>query len=93
MRVMTLADFTPSLRRPMKVKAANGTIDLLLVEAQAIPGSQRDGGGFRLEFHGPLQTGLVQGTYFFLVGGQPQEIFIVPLGPTGDKMRYEALFF
>lgn len=93
MRVLTLADFTPYLRKPMKVKAANGGLDLMLVEAVPIPGSQRQGGGFRLEFHGPLERPLGQGTYRVLVGSQGEEIFFVPLGPREDKMRYEALFF
>ena len=93
MRVLTLADFRPFLRKPMKVKVAAGVLELLLAEAQALPGSLREGGGFRLEFHGPLQQLLGQGNFRFLVGTEPYEIFIVPLGPVGDRMRYEAVFF
>ena len=44
MRSLTLADFKPFLRKPMKVKAAAGVFELLLSDAQAIPGSMRDGG-------------------------------------------------
>jgi hypothetical protein len=93
MRPLTLADFTPFLRKPMKVKAAAGVLELVLADAQALPGSLRDGGGFRLEFLGPLQPMLGQGSFRFLVGAEPQEIFIVPLGPAADRMRYEAIFF
>jgi|SoiMethySBSTD1v2_1073268.scaffolds.fasta_scaffold164865_4 hypothetical protein len=93
MRSLTLADFKPFLRKPMKVKAAAGVFELLLSDAQAIPGSMRDGGGFRLVFLGPLQPMLGQGNFRFLVGAEPHEIFIVPLGPVADKMRYEAIFF
>jgi len=77
----------------MKVKTATGGLELVLAKAQAIPGSLRDGGGFRLEFHGPLQTLLGQGTFRFLVGDHGEDIFIVPIGPIEDRMRYEALFF
>ena len=93
MRPLTLADFTPRLGKPMPVKAANGGLQLSLVEAQPLPPSPRVGGTFRLEFHGPLQPMLGQGTYRFLVGSEPHDIFIVPIGPIGDKMRYEAVFY
>ena len=57
------------------------------------PGSVREDGGFRLEFHGPLQPELGQGIYRFLIGGRPSEIFIVPIERTADAMKYEAIFF
>jgi hypothetical protein len=93
MRSLTFADFKPLLRKPLKVKAAAGVLELLLADAQVLPGSLRDGGGFRLEFLGPLQPMLGQGNFRFLVGAEPHEIFLVPLGPVADKMRYEAIFF
>lgn len=93
MRSLTLADFRPFMRKPMKVKSAAGVLELVLAEVQALPGSLRDGGGFRLVFHGPLQPLLGQGNFRFLVGTEPHGIFIVPLGPVADKMRYEAIFF
>jgi hypothetical protein len=92
-RTLTMNDFAPRLGKPFSVEAQNGAIQLLLVEAQELPGSIRDGGAFRLEFHGPRLPTLGQGTYRFLVGGQPVEIFIVPIGPAGEKLRYEAVFF
>ena len=93
-RTLTFGDFAPHRGKPFKVEAQNGAIQLLLTEAQELPGSIRDGGAFRLEFHGPRQPTLPQGTYRFLVGGQPAEIFIVPIGPAaGEKLRYEAIFF
>ena len=92
-RTLTLNDFAPHRGRPFAVQAQNGSIQLMLAEAQELPGSMRDGGAFRLEFHGPPQPNLAQGTYRFLVGGQPAEIFIVPIGRQAEKWRYEAIFF
>ena len=92
-RVLTFDDFAPMRGKPFSVQVQNGTFQLVLVEAQELPGSVRSGGGFRLEFHGPAQPALGQGVYRFLIGGQPNDIFLVPLGAIADKMRYEAIFF
>ena len=92
-RPLTLGDFAPHRGHKFKVQAGNGSIQLVLAEAQALPGSMRDGGGFRLEFLGPPQPSLAQGTYRFLVGGKPNEIFITPIGQTPQNLRYEAIFF
>jgi len=92
-RTLTLDDFAPHQGKPFSVEAQNGAIQLLLAEAQELPGSVRDGGAFRLEFHGPAQPSLAQGTYRFLLSGRPSEIFIVPIGRIGDKLRYEAIFY
>lgn len=48
---------------------------------------------FSLIFHGPLHPVLPQRTYRLLdeeLG--PREIFIVPVGPDGGAMQYEAIF-
>ena len=90
---LTFADFAPRLGKPFKVQAANGVIQLVLDQAQELPQSMRDGGAFRLEFLGPGQPSLAQGTYRFLVGDRPHEIFIVPIGLAGGKLRYEAIFY
>jgi hypothetical protein len=90
---LTFDDFAPHLGKPFTVQAHNGAIQLRLAEAQELPGSLRDGGAFRLEFHGPPQPTLAQGTYRFLVGGRPADIFIVALGQSGGNWRYEAIFF
>jgi hypothetical protein len=92
-RPLTFADFAPHRGHNFPVQASNGSIQLLLAEAQELPGSMRDGGAFRLEFLGPPEPSLAQGTYRFLVGGAPNDIFIVPVGRTPENMRYEAIFF
>ena len=92
-RVLTITDFAPHRGQAFGVQTAQGSLPLLLVQAQELPGSIRDGGGFRLEFHGPLQPALGQGMYRMQIGGQPTDIFIVPIGTTPQQMRYEAIFF
>ena len=55
--------------------------------------SVREGGGFRLEFTGPADTGsLPQATYRLAHDDLECEIFIVPIARSGDVVRYEALF-
>ena len=90
---LTIDDFRPRLGHSFQVETANGALDLLLSQVQELPKSGRAGGSFRLEFHGPLQPLLVQAIYIFHVGRNRCPIFIVPLGPLGPKMRYEAIFY
>jgi hypothetical protein len=48
---------------------------------------------FSLLFHGPLTSILPQAIYRFEHPAfAPMEIFIVPVGPAGDAMQYEAVF-
>ena len=88
-----LDDFAPKKGRPIRMKAGNGFMDLMLAEVQPLPPSGRQGGSFRLEFHGPLQPVLPQATYRFDLGGEGSDIFIVPVGQTPQGIRYEAIFF
>ena len=92
MRELTVDDFARHRGKPFQVDVQNGTVDLKLMHVQELPASGRTGGAFRLEFHGPLQSFLPQGTYPFHLGRERAGIFIVPIGPAGDVMRYEALF-
>ena len=66
----------------------------LLVEAIARPGGIPNGRRpFALLFHGPLTPILPQAMYRFEHPAfSPLGIFIVPVGPQGDRMRYEAIF-
>lgn len=87
---LALADFEPRLDASFTV--GNG-VPLRLAEASHLPDSGREGGAFRLEFHGPAGAALSQGTYSFEIGGVPHDIFIVPIAAQGEKMLYEAIFF
>lgn len=92
-RPMTYDDFDKQRGKTVSVQAGGGVVQLVLAEVQELPGSKRVGGAFRLEFRGPPQPLLGQGTFRFLIGGEPREIFIVPIGTTPQHMRYEAVFF
>ena len=94
MRVLTIADFRSRKGRPIRVKAGGGVMELVLAEVQELPPSGRNGGSFRLEFHGPPQPILPQSVYRFDLGGEGSDIFIVPLGQTPQAaVRYEAIFY
>lgn len=90
---LLLADFAQRVGDSFEIVAGELAVVLTLGDARAIPGSARAGGGFRLEFSGPPDPVLPQGTYPFSVGSEMRDIFIVPLGPEAGAMRYEALFF
>ena len=48
---------------------------------------------FSLVFTAPRETNLPQGTYRVENENmEPFDLFLVPLGPQGDAMRYEAVF-
>ena len=92
-RSLTFADFAPRLGKPFTVQAQNGTIQLTLAQAKELPRSMREGGSFWLEFLGPAQRPLGQGTYRFMIDNRPFEIFIVPIGQAEGQLRYEAVFY
>ena len=93
MRELTIDDFRKHRGQSLKVDTQVGAVELKLVHVQDLPASGRAGGSFRLEFHGPLQPYLAQGTYAFHLGRERPAIFMVPLGPTAENMRYEAIFY
>lgn len=92
---LTSADFTPYLHQTFTVRIESvDPIELELGEVTelGIPGAERR--PFSLLFLGPVsRTYLLQGTYR-LEHNQlgALAIFLVPLGPIGGRMRYEAIF-
>ena len=92
-RHITIADFEKRLGKTFTVEAADQQVPLVLRACQELPGSKRDGGGFRLEFAGPLNPQLGQGTFSFRIDQDHYGLFIVPIGQSERAMRYEALFY
>lgn len=92
-REMTLADFSGRVGKTFQVQVAGQILPLRLDALQELPGSKRQGGSFRLEFIGPINPQLCQGLFPFLIGTDQYGIFIVPLGPCDQGMRYEAVFY
>lgn len=93
--VLTLDHFSALVGATFTIPHTNGALALELAEAQPLPQSMREGGGFRLMFLGHADVSLAQGTYAFgHNGGIVHEIFVVPIGPASDgRLRYEAIFF
>jgi len=92
-RQMRIGDFEHRIGKGFSVEAAGQQVPLVLRACQALPGSKRDGGGFRLEFAGPLQPMLGQGVFSFRIDHDQYGIFIVPVGETERSRRYEAVFY
>jgi hypothetical protein len=90
---LTAEDFIGVKGQQFRLAAA--AFDLELTEitqySGGLPGSVR--APFSVLFHGPLQPILPQAIYRLenkRLGAL--ELFIVPLGPKQDAMRYEAVF-
>jgi hypothetical protein len=92
-RQIRLGDFEHRVGKTFLANAAGQEVPLVLRACQALPGSKRDGGAFRLEFAGPLNPRLGQGTFPVRIDHDHFGIFIVPLGAGQRSMRYEAVYF
>jgi hypothetical protein len=97
MEWLTHADFADRVGEAFEVPDAG----LVLTLAEASESSEAGGPGpggrtrnqFSLVFTGPLDGAMEQGTVRVVhpdLG--EQHLFLVPLGPEGDAMRYEAAF-
>ncbi|HEX8192113.1 MAG TPA: hypothetical protein VF552_04370 [Allosphingosinicella sp.] len=64
-----------------------------LIDVSLLPDSGRPGGAFRLEFRGPFDPLLPQGTYVFRRNGAAHDIFVCPIGREEAGTRYEAIFY
>ena len=89
----TVTTFTPYLGEVFRLgRAEAGGVETQLIEAQS------HGGGagreqFSLVFRGPADVVLPQAIYRLeheTLGAF--ELFVVPIGPDGQGMRYEAVF-
>ena len=94
----TVATFAERLGDPFRVRLDDGsTLELRLASATAAPTTPSDAPRarpqFSIVFHGPLEPVLPQRIYRLEheeLGGA--ELFIVPIGPEGGAMQYEAVF-
>lgn len=92
-RLFSFADFSGRIGAAAEVHVSGHRVPVTLDAAQELPGSKRPGGGFRLEFVGPIAPMLGQGIFPFLFGEERFDLFIVPIGQDPRGTRYEALFF
>lgn len=89
----TLADFSARVGERFEVSVGGHRLALALSAAEALQGSQRPGGGFRLEFRGPMDPMLTQGIFPFTHGDDRYELFIVPFARSERGTSYEAVFY
>lgn len=93
---LTHEDFAKWLHARFVIHYDEGTIQAELIECRKLvspgaPPAQRE--PFALIFRGPCEPVLVQRIYRIEGGSlEPLEIFIVPVGPDAEGMRYEAIF-
>jgi hypothetical protein len=76
-----------------RLRAGDRSLELMLDKAEPMNRSVREAGAFRLEFVGPADPPLPQGTYPFEVGDEEHDIFIVPVAREAAGFRYEAIFY
>jgi uncharacterized protein DUF6916 len=92
MRILTFDDFAGRIGKAYDMLVGGGKLPVVLDEAQPLPGSPRQGGGFRLVFRGPFQPVIPQGIYPFQRGSETHEIFVVPIAQAQTGTQYEAIF-
>lgn len=92
MTLLTLDHFAPLVGRTFTVAHAGAAVPLVLQVAEPLDLSPRSGGGFRLEFGGPLNPQLPQAIHGLSGQADPLEIFLVPVAQDQAQTRYEAVF-
>jgi hypothetical protein len=92
---LTHATFAKELGSPFQLECAATPLALELVEATESSRAWRATGrnAFSLLFRGPRQPVLPQRIYRLMHDRLGRlEIFLVPIGPDSEGMRYEAVF-
>ncbi|MEE8522658.1 MAG: hypothetical protein V3T72_01905, partial [Thermoanaerobaculia bacterium] len=86
--------FSPRLEEIFRLEIPDGgSMELRLVEAVAVGGTAADRDPFSVVFEGEKEPILAQATYRLHHDGMGTlELFLVPLGPIGDGVRYESVF-
>src|SRR5215470_11433438 len=92
---LTIESFQPCVGSDFQIQLNSSSLPLSLAECEPLNLSIRQParGAFRLVFHGPLRPVLPQRIYTLAheqLGAL--DIFIVPIGPQGQAMQYEAIF-
>lgn len=90
---MTIQDFASWVEGACDVVAGDERCPMTLIAAQDLPGSPRDGGGFRLEFRGPADPVLPQSIMTVTREAEVYTLFMVPIGRDSTGTRYEAVFY
>ena len=89
----TSETFAPLVGESFRMDVPGGSLDLLLAEVTPLPSRPTGRQPFTLLFHEPAGRLVPQGMHPMVhpeLG--PFDLFVVPLGPGPDGMRYEAVF-
>ena len=89
----SLEDFRAWLGQDCEVAVAEHRLPMTLIGAKAFDGSPRAGGGFELEFLGPVEPLLAQGLMRVSGPAAAHDIFLVPCARDAAGTRYAATFF
>jgi hypothetical protein len=98
LETFTAATFDERAGAAMAVATSGGVLAVELVEVRHLQRRSHPPDGVRAEpfaltFAGPLDPQLTQGTYRVELDDLGAfELFLVPVGPQGDAMHYEATF-
>jgi hypothetical protein len=93
LRKLTMSDFEPCREQTFTVQAGPSELALKLIKVQPLGDSGRPGGAFSLWFTSDTGPLLPQAIYPLAHAGLGRlEIFLVPLGPRGGGVLYEAIF-
>jgi hypothetical protein len=92
MRELNLDEFSGREGQAFDLVHGEKTLPFILATVQPLPGSLAGREAFKLEWLGPYEPVLEQGTYTFRLDDEPVEIFIVPTGRDRDGVQYEAVF-
>lgn len=91
-RELMLGDFAGAEGAACHIAFVDGVLDLILDKVEDLSGSSNAPGSFRLEFLGPVQPVLPQGTFPIRREDETMDIFIVPISQDAAGTRYEAVF-
>jgi hypothetical protein len=96
---LTSGDFAPHVHEIFRVRLGEEiAIDLELIDVTDLnPATAAQPAGrrpFSIEFLGPISSQYLQQHTYHLEhpAFDALDVFLVPLGPSGGRMRYEAIF-
>ena len=92
LKTATLNDFKPMVGTRFELRQGDSAFaDVTLSEAISLGQSRREGGAVSLVFEGPEELMLEQGTFTLLSDTDVMDLFLVPIGPFGKGMGFEAV--
>ncbi len=90
---LTKKSFDPHLGSSFRLHAEDSAVELRLVECRGLSGARGRREPFSIVFRAPMDTRLPQNTYRLEHDEMGSlDLFMVPIGPDSEGMRYEAVF-